>query len=298
MEPSPFAVVIPTRDRADVLGRCLDAVLAQSRPAAEVIVVNDGSSDGTSALLASPPYAERCVIVDGPGAGVSSARNLGLTRATADWVVFLDDDDLPLPGWLHTLGELVADDVGIVCAGLYLVTTRGRQLRVPAPIAEGGCGLFLPGAFAARRELLESVGGYLDGLSFAENSELRMRLVPECHRRGLRIATTEVPVLEMFRDKPRRSVQGRRDALLQFLGAHDAAFRADPRRRARLLCVAGVDSWRAGDRGIARRLFWQAARARPFELRTLARLGASLVPPLGDRIWRRDVEPGANGSDQ
>lgn len=291
-----FSVLIPTRDRAAVLRRCLDAVLAQTHPAAEVIVINDGSLDDTSEMLASEEYAPRCIVVDGGGSGVATARNMGIERATADWIVFIDDDDLPSPRWLETLARLATDDVGIVSAAAEIVSLDGRRVRVPEPVPEGATVLFLPGTFAARRNLLIEVGGYLDGLTFSENSELRMRLVPACHRSGLRIAYTEEPLVEIFHDGPRRSTRGRRKALLMFLQAHEDRFRAEPTRMARLLCIAGVDSWRDGDRAMARRLFWRAARAHPTSMHTLGRLAASLVPPVGNRVWGRST--GSSGSDE
>lgn len=285
MAAPSFSVVIPTHNRADLLPRCLRAVLDQTVPPAEVIVVNDGSTDSTAAVLADPAFATRCTVVETPGLGVSSARNAGIEAATAEWIVFIDDDDVPSPRWLEVLGRLVADDVGIVCAGIHMTGPEGRRQRVPESLPEGGRGLFLAGTFAARRDLLQEVGGYLDGLTFSENSELRMRLVPACHRRGLRIAWTSEPLVEMFHDGPRHSVRGRRDALLMFLHAHEDQFRANPARMARLLNIAGVDSWRDGDRATARRLFWRAARAHPTSIRTLGRLAAAVVPPVGNRVW-------------
>jgi len=90
-DASGVSVIIPTFDRISVLPRALDSVLAQTCPTGEVIVVDDGSTDGTTELL------ER----DYPGVtairqsncGVSAARNTGLAAATGEWLAFLDSDD-------------------------------------------------------------------------------------------------------------------------------------------------------------------------------------------------------------
>lgn len=94
--PDPsVSVVIPSRDRWYCLPRALDSVLAQTRPVQEIIVVDDGSGDGTAAALARDYPQVRCL--DGGGRGVSAARNLGISAAGGDWIALLDSDDQWLP---------------------------------------------------------------------------------------------------------------------------------------------------------------------------------------------------------
>ena len=105
------SVIIPTFDRISVLPRALDSVLAQTRPAGEVIVVDDGSTDGTAELL------ER----DYPGVttirqsnrGVSAARNAGLAAASGDWIAFLDSDDEWRPQKLERQLDALAASVPV-----------------------------------------------------------------------------------------------------------------------------------------------------------------------------------------
>lgn len=85
------SVVIPTRDRADLLKRALQSVYAQTRLADEVIVVDDGSSDRTDAMLVSEFPRVRCITQS--HAGVSAARNTGIRAARGEWIAFLDSDD-------------------------------------------------------------------------------------------------------------------------------------------------------------------------------------------------------------
>ncbi|MFW6059580.1 MAG: glycosyltransferase family 2 protein [Phycisphaeraceae bacterium] len=89
------ACVIPVHNGEMHLGAAIDSVLAQTRPFDEVIVVNDGSTDGTADVLRA--YEHRITRIDQPNAGVSAARNRGITAATAPLIALLDGDDLFLP---------------------------------------------------------------------------------------------------------------------------------------------------------------------------------------------------------
>jgi GT2 family glycosyltransferase len=89
-----LSVVVPTRDRAAILARCLDALEGQG--ADEVVVVDDASTDGTERVLAERPWV-RAVRREHPG-GRSGAKNSGVAAAGGDLVLFLDDDAIAQPG--------------------------------------------------------------------------------------------------------------------------------------------------------------------------------------------------------
>jgi hypothetical protein len=90
-----ISVVIPAYNAEHTIARTLDSVLAQTRPVDEVIVIDDGSRDGTTALVSSYASAVRCI--SQPNAGVAAARNQGIQIARGDWIAFLDADDAWLP---------------------------------------------------------------------------------------------------------------------------------------------------------------------------------------------------------
>jgi glycosyltransferase involved in cell wall biosynthesis len=90
-----ISVIIPAYNAAAYIERALRSVLNQSRPAGEIIVINDGSTDGTSGTLKR--YAGKIRIIEQANAGVSAARNAGIRAAAGDWIAFLDADDEWLP---------------------------------------------------------------------------------------------------------------------------------------------------------------------------------------------------------
>lgn len=88
-----ISVVIPTFDRKLLVGRAIESVLTQRVPADEIIVVDDGSTDGTAEMIRAR-YGSRVRLLQQSNGGVSAARALGLKAATGDWVAFLDSDDV------------------------------------------------------------------------------------------------------------------------------------------------------------------------------------------------------------
>jgi glycosyltransferase involved in cell wall biosynthesis len=86
------SVVIPSYNSARVIGQTLESALAQTHPALEVIVVDDGSTDDTEQAVR--PYRDRIVYVRQENQGLAGARNAGMARATGDLVAWLDADDL------------------------------------------------------------------------------------------------------------------------------------------------------------------------------------------------------------
>ncbi len=85
------SVVIPTFDRREVVGRAIDSVLAQTCPAGQIVVVDDGSSDDTSSMIRERYPQVHLLRQD--NRGVSAARNLGIREASGEWIALLDSDD-------------------------------------------------------------------------------------------------------------------------------------------------------------------------------------------------------------
>lgn len=100
MEPE-VSVVIPTYNRMDVLPEVLAALEGQQgAPPFEVLVVDDGSTDGTGDWLDQRHFTLPTQVLHQPNAGPARARNRGVAAARGRWVAFLGDDTVPSPGWL------------------------------------------------------------------------------------------------------------------------------------------------------------------------------------------------------
>ena len=115
------AIVVPTCNRARLLPRALHSVFQQNDHDFELIVVDDGSRDGTSGLVAplTRDSRVRVLVLERPG-GVSAARNRAIEATACDWIVFLDDDDELAPDYLAQLRTLLHSrpELGLVWAGI------------------------------------------------------------------------------------------------------------------------------------------------------------------------------------
>jgi glycosyltransferase involved in cell wall biosynthesis len=123
-----ISAVIPTYNRRDYLPRAIDSALAQTVPVDEILIVDDGSTDGSAELVRSR-YQNRVRVIRQANAGVAGARRRGIQEARGEWIAFLDSDDEWLPErnaeLLRAAGR-VPTDVAWIFGDLRIVTDRGE----------------------------------------------------------------------------------------------------------------------------------------------------------------------------
>jgi glycosyltransferase involved in cell wall biosynthesis len=180
------SVVLPTRDRVDLLPLAVESVLRQREVDVELVVVDDGSRDGTAAYLdrLSDP---RVVVVRHPIAqGVSAARNAGIAQAHAPVVAFLDDDDLWAPDKLRLQLDAMRETGRLwAYAGCVHLNPAGRISGGTPPMDADRFAATLPrwnpmpaGCSNAivDAQALDRVGGFDEGLHILADWDLWLRL--------------------------------------------------------------------------------------------------------------------------
>lgn len=106
-----FSIVIPVYKVEEYLRACVDSILSQTHAALELILVDDGSPDGSGAICDEYAAADpRVRVIHGENAGPSAARYAGLCLASADYVSFVDGDDWVAPNWLETIRRLADEN--------------------------------------------------------------------------------------------------------------------------------------------------------------------------------------------
>jgi glycosyltransferase involved in cell wall biosynthesis len=224
MSAAPVSVVIPTYNYAHFIGEAIDSVLAQTMPALEIIVVDDGSTDDTRERVAK--YGDRVRYIHQANRGLSAARNTGIAAARGEFVALLDADDRWKPGKLAAQwAEFTGPDIGLVYCGKEVFHEQGRVSLVPAVKAEADralellltANLFCPSSVIMRRECFAKCGTFDETLRKVEDREMWIRIakqfrlacVPEClaewRLHGSALNTKTDGMEEAFRETLRRA---------------------------------------------------------------------------------------------
>jgi glycosyltransferase involved in cell wall biosynthesis len=182
-----ISVVIPTRNRLPWLVACLESVISQHVPAAEVVVVDDGSTDGTSEAVRSRFPGVRVLRTNGEGP--AKARNVGIAAACSEYVAFLDSDDLWYPDTLaHVASVLTSasrpavlcgrvvtfqdDDTPKLDAESRITYRTSEHLLAALPLPE----FPHPSAVVVRRDVLNDAEGFDVPAIPAEDADLYLRI--------------------------------------------------------------------------------------------------------------------------
>lgn len=179
------SVIIPTYNRACLLERAVRSVMEQTHHDLELIVVDDGSTDGTYRLL-EPTRPRIIYLRHDKKLGVSAARNTGIRSASGRFIAFLDSDDQWLPEKLsHQISFFEHNPSALICQcqefwyrnGMR-VNPRARHLKPSGFIFEKSLALCLvsPSAVMIRKEIFEEVGLFDETLPVCEDYDLWLRI--------------------------------------------------------------------------------------------------------------------------
>ncbi len=179
-----ISVIIPTFNRIETLPRALDSILSQTRLADEVIVVDDGSMDGSSTLIER--QYPKCRLLKQVNNGVSSARNLGISAATGDWIALLDSDDAWHPEKLEKQMDALIQSPGLrICHTEEIWIRNGKRVNAMKKHAKSGGRIFQrclplcvisPSAVMLHRSLFDDYGLFDETLPACEDYDLWLRL--------------------------------------------------------------------------------------------------------------------------
>jgi len=178
------SVVIPTYDRIETLPRSLDSVINQTFSDWELIVVDDGSTDGTDEMILRDYPAVRLHRQE--NSGVSAARNAGVALTSGEWIAFLDSDDAWLPEKLERQLSALANEPELRLSHTDEIWIRnGKRVNQPKEYAKSGGGIYLrclplccicPSSVLLRRDLFDEIGGFDEILPVCEDYDLWLRI--------------------------------------------------------------------------------------------------------------------------
>lgn len=172
-----LTVIIPVRDARDTLREALESAAAQGFPGLELLVVDDGSTDGSSDVVAACAPRAR-VFRHATSRGPAAARNTALREARGELIAFLDADDVWVPGALRRLWSCMHErpQTQFVVGATEIVRLPERTAAASAPVVllPARVSFFLP-ATLFRRSAFERVGLLDEALTFGEDSDWFLR---------------------------------------------------------------------------------------------------------------------------
>ena len=302
--PRPAAprvtVLLPVHDAERFLPEAVESILAQSFRDFELLAIDDGSRDGSAAIMDA--YASRdprVRVVRLPHAGLVATLNAGLALARGELIARMDADDVALPKRLERQVERLDRDPGLVCIGgsYEVIDTRGRQIdavRRPCDF-EPILAALLAGDSAVchatamyRRGAVIAVGSYNDSARLAEDYDLWLRLAEAGRLENLPEAVLRVRLHEhseserhhahQLEQTRRICAQARRR---RGLGEVETPIRpwrplTDPVSRQQHLLGVSRSAWRLGERRTAIGYAMRALATRPFSPWLLRYMGHEL----------------------
>ncbi len=206
-----ISVVIPLYNKRESIARAINSVLAQTLTPREIIVVDDGSTDGSGeivkALAAKNPAIR---LFTQPNAGVSAARNRAIEAAEGEFVALLDGDDAWCEGYIAEICRLIDSypDCGAYATGFYVVEDK-KRVKGDCPEIEGIIDFFaeaqrhyplIPSATTLNRELTLRLGGFPKGMRMGEDQYLWTKIA-----RASKIVLSPRPLAEYSRQAENRS---------------------------------------------------------------------------------------------
>lgn len=285
--PPFFTIIIPSFNRAHVLLRAIQSVLEQSYDGFELIVVDDGSSDNTKEAVEGCSD-DRLRYHYKTNGGVCTARNIGAALARGEYIVFLDSDDMVTSHWLADFKEAI--DLESPDAVFCNMNRSNSLMKTLAVIDAGdaygtgkGLGIFIPGAFCLKTTVFLSVGGYDENLKYGENTELRLRLFATnpttalTHKVGL--------IYEPSADGGSKQLGNMVKSNLYIIEKHRAYFNSRQDILKLYLQSIAVAMVRLGQFKQAPALFYKACFLKPYSIKSVIRLGLSLLPFIAQKVW-------------
>lgn len=183
-----ISVIIPLYNKELSIKRTIASVLEQFYPKFELIVVNDGSTDG-SLQKVQELKDDRIRIIDKPNGGVSSARNEGIQQAKYNWIAFLDADDLWHKDYLLEVSKVIAKQVDIECIATDFATVNKDGTIIKSRVAhksgivnyfkatnELGYHILNMSSFCTKKDSLLSIGMFSQHLTHGEDMEVFEKL--------------------------------------------------------------------------------------------------------------------------
>lgn len=272
-----FSVIIPLYNSEKTLKRAVDSVFSQTFQNWELILINDGSTDGSGQIAKTFLDHSRVSYFYQDNLGVCSARNEGAKRSVGDWLIFLDsDDELFKDSIFNFYSESIRqkENVDLILSSYKLINKTSSEIRSTARI---------PGSYCIKKNVFLEIGGFDEKMTYGENSELIRR----ASLRGLKFHKANFVSLNYF-----ESTNGGSKNLLNMIQSNEYLlkryskyFENRQKEKAVYLQVIGVALLRLGEFEKAQNYFLECVKISFLKPQYWFRLFLSSFPFMSRKIY-------------
>lgn len=265
----------------------INAVFNQTCKDFEIILIDDGSSDGIENAISSYIADAGLIFHSQPNSGVSAARNKGAFLSKGEFLIFLDSDDHVTQNWLSDFeNKINVHNPDIIYCGINrLKESNLVEYTTPLnPYKDGkSFGNVIPGSFCIRTSIFNKIGGYDARLAYGENTELGFRIKNE----NPTIGFIDSPNLlyTMHENSHGKNARNKMNGLIYTINKHPHLFKENKELKRRFLSIAGVAAVHCNEFKIARNLFFKAWKIKYLSLNNFLRFIFSFFPMAGKIIW-------------
>lgn len=278
-----FSIIIPFYNSEGTLAVTIESVINQVSEKMEIILVNDGSIDGSKAIAESYLNNEFIKMINQRNLGVSAARNSGAKISDGEYLIFLDSDDTLTPGCLDLISSNLNQGFGYLVWGIRRITKQEIIDIFPKIVSYFS---LLAGSYAIRRDLFFELGGFDEKLKFGENTELFHRV--NLHEMSFIYLDFLGLIYYQNENGGSKNLQNMIDSNLMILEKHKATLSSHTKHLFHQ--VIGVNQIRFRRFPEARFHLFKAYFFKPWKLQTLIRCFITLFPWLAKKVYSERVK--------
>jgi GT2 family glycosyltransferase len=289
MSAKKLSIIIPTLNRPDQLSRLVDKIVIYAAPEVEVIVVDDSLERWKGADAETFKEGQINYIHRAEKLGVSSARNIGAKRARGEYLLFLDDDDDFTEMYFSDFLESINSSPKMVFCEMSRREADGSERIEKAKIDDSGNLIeiiFIPGAWLIDTDFFEKIDGYDERLTYAENTELFIRIQKE--NPTIQLISKPNFIYYPSRDGGSKNLRNMVDSLNLILDKHDSSLSAHVKHLYHQ--ILGVNHMRFREFSKSRKNLILAFWYKPYRLATFCRFLIACSPPIARKLYSVTVK--------
>ncbi len=280
-----FSIIIPVYNASSTIARTVTSVLNQQFVNYEIIIVDDGSTDGTSLIIEQFKDVRIRILVN-DNQGPSASRNKGAELASGTYLIFLDSDDFFSENYLEcTHHKLMDSNCRLaICAANFIDEAGSVIKRVYPYVNESNYGPLLCGSYIMKRHLFNLMGGFDPKLFYSENSDLFLRidLNKQISKKDIEIISNVNVNIQTINPLSRtlKYRSKKYQSTLHFLNKHKEFFNSS---KVHFIIYKRIAAWGAiqsGDYSVARKFMIEIIIRAPFSLKHYALYFLFLFPSI------------------